>query len=152
MSNQLATLQEGTEDFIDGLKQFRKDSLQFLNRCTKPDRRGNYPFSFIPVLLVECVCAFVFGNIYACNYAFMRICVVRMLAYECRGRVLAGLAENACWERMLGENARDRNQMTNIAEFIKISQAVAIGFLMMGALGYLVKLVHFPIVSLLVSQ
>ncbi|CCU81995.1 unnamed protein product [Blumeria hordei] len=36
-------------------------------------------------------------------------------------------------------------------EFIKISQAVGIGFLVMGAVGYLVKLIHIPVNNILVG-
>ncbi|KAL0633386.1 hypothetical protein Q9L58_007699 [Maublancomyces gigas] len=36
-------------------------------------------------------------------------------------------------------------------EFIKISQAVGIGFLVMGVIGFLVKLIHIPINNILVG-
>ncbi|KAF2007242.1 secE/sec61-gamma protein [Amniculicola lignicola CBS 123094] len=36
-------------------------------------------------------------------------------------------------------------------EFIKISQAVGIGFLIMGVIGYVVKLVHIPVNNILVG-
>ncbi|KYK55439.1 protein translocation complex subunit SSS1 [Drechmeria coniospora] len=36
-------------------------------------------------------------------------------------------------------------------EFIKISQAIAIGFLIMGTVGYVVKLIHIPINNILVG-
>ncbi|EAA32047.1 hypothetical protein GE21DRAFT_8119 [Neurospora crassa] len=36
-------------------------------------------------------------------------------------------------------------------EFIKISQAVGTGFLIMGAVGYLVKLIHIPLNQVLVG-
>ncbi|KAK2629701.1 hypothetical protein QTJ16_000521 [Diplocarpon rosae] len=36
-------------------------------------------------------------------------------------------------------------------EFIKISQAVGVGFLVMGAVGYLVKLIHIPVNNILVG-
>ncbi|MDI1486941.1 MAG: hypothetical protein OHK93_006203 [Ramalina farinacea] len=36
-------------------------------------------------------------------------------------------------------------------EFIKISQAVGVGFVVMGAIGYLVKLVHIPVNNILVA-
>jgi len=36
-------------------------------------------------------------------------------------------------------------------EFLKISQAVAIGFVCMGAIGFLVKLIHIPINNILVG-
>ncbi|KAF4585357.1 hypothetical protein XA68_13289 [Ophiocordyceps unilateralis] len=36
-------------------------------------------------------------------------------------------------------------------EFVKISQAIAIGFLTMGTVGYIVKLIHIPINNILVG-
>ncbi|KAF2143658.1 uncharacterized protein K452DRAFT_224081 [Aplosporella prunicola CBS 121167] len=68
MSDQLKDLADVPKDFI-------KDGTQFLNRCTKPDKR----------------------------------------------------------------------------EFIKISQAVGVGFVVMGAIGYIVKLVHIPVNNILVG-
>ncbi|EOD46147.1 uncharacterized protein K452DRAFT_224081 [Neofusicoccum parvum] len=68
MSDQLKDLADVPKDFI-------KDGTQFINRCTKPDKR----------------------------------------------------------------------------EFIKISQAVGVGFVVMGAIGYIVKLVHIPVNNILVG-
>ncbi|KAI5855400.1 hypothetical protein BZA05DRAFT_391468 [Tricharina praecox] len=36
-------------------------------------------------------------------------------------------------------------------EFIKISQAVGIGFVVMGVIGYIVKIIHIPINNILVG-
>ncbi|KAF2791130.1 secE/sec61-gamma protein [Melanomma pulvis-pyrius CBS 109.77] len=36
-------------------------------------------------------------------------------------------------------------------EFLKISQAVGVGFLVMGVIGYVVKLVHIPVNNILVG-
>lgn len=36
-------------------------------------------------------------------------------------------------------------------EFLKISQAVGVGFLVMGVIGYIVKLVHIPVNNILVG-
>jgi hypothetical protein len=36
-------------------------------------------------------------------------------------------------------------------EFLKISQAVGVGFVIMGAIGYVVKLVHIPVNNILVG-
>ncbi|EMR67127.1 hypothetical protein MGN70_013527 [Eutypa lata] len=36
-------------------------------------------------------------------------------------------------------------------EFIKVCQAVGVGFLIMGATGYLVKLIHIPVNNILVG-
>ncbi|KAJ4358498.1 hypothetical protein DPSP01_001447 [Paraphaeosphaeria sporulosa] len=63
------------KELADVPQEFVKDGLQFVNRCTKPDKR----------------------------------------------------------------------------EFIKISQAVGVGFLIMGVIGYVVKLVHIPVNNILVG-
>jgi len=63
------------KEFIDVPQQFFKEGNQFINRCTKPDKR----------------------------------------------------------------------------EYIQISRAVAIGFVVMGLLGYFVKLIHIPINNILVG-
>jgi len=63
------------QEFLDMPKDFIKDGTQFLNRCTKPDRR----------------------------------------------------------------------------EFLRICQAVGVGFLVMGAVGYVVKLIHIPVNNILVG-
>ncbi|KAI4741535.1 hypothetical protein E4T50_08017 [Aureobasidium sp. EXF-12298] len=36
-------------------------------------------------------------------------------------------------------------------EFLKISQAVGVGFLVMGVIGYIVKLIHIPVNNILVG-
>ncbi|KAH9884024.1 protein transporter Sec61 subunit gamma [Xylariomycetidae sp. FL2044] len=36
-------------------------------------------------------------------------------------------------------------------EFIKISQAVGVGFLVMGAIGFVIKLIHIPVNNVLVG-
>ncbi|KAI9715886.1 MAG: hypothetical protein M1812_005706 [Candelaria pacifica] len=36
-------------------------------------------------------------------------------------------------------------------EFIKISQAVGVGFVVMGTIGYFVKLIHIPVNNILVG-
>lgn len=36
-------------------------------------------------------------------------------------------------------------------EFISISKAVGVGFLVMGAVGYFVKLIHIPVNNILVG-
>jgi protein transport protein SEC61 subunit gamma-like protein len=36
-------------------------------------------------------------------------------------------------------------------EFLKISQAVGVGFVIMGVIGYVVKLIHIPVNNILVG-
>ncbi|KAL5356712.1 hypothetical protein BJX96DRAFT_143241 [Aspergillus floccosus] len=44
-----------------------------------------------------------------------------------------------------------RSQKPDRREFIKISQAVGVGFLVMGGIGFIVKLVHIPVNNVLVG-
>ncbi|KAL1968043.1 hypothetical protein VTN77DRAFT_2172 [Rasamsonia byssochlamydoides] len=68
-------MSETLQELADIPKDFVRDGMQFINRCTKPDKR----------------------------------------------------------------------------EFIKISQAVGMGFLIMGAIGYFIKLIHIPVNNILVG-
>jgi len=68
-------MSETFQELADVPKEFLRDGTQFINRCTKPDRR----------------------------------------------------------------------------EFIKISQAVGMGFLIMGVIGYAIKLIHIPVNQILVG-
>ncbi|KAJ4302210.1 hypothetical protein N0V88_002346 [Collariella sp. IMI 366227] len=45
----------------------------------------------------------------------------------------------------------NRAEKPDRREFIKISQAVGVGFLIMGAVGYFVKLIHVPLNNILVG-
>ncbi|EFW99069.1 protein secE/sec61-gamma protein [Grosmannia clavigera kw1407] len=45
----------------------------------------------------------------------------------------------------------NRCQKPDVKEFVKISQAVGVGFIVMGAVGYFVKLVHIPLNNILVG-
>ncbi|KAF9894921.1 Sec61p translocation complex subunit [Aspergillus nanangensis] len=45
----------------------------------------------------------------------------------------------------------NRSQKPDRREFIKISQAVGVGFLVMGSIGFIVKLVHIPVNNVLVG-
>lgn len=45
----------------------------------------------------------------------------------------------------------NRCQKPDKKEFLKISQAVGVGFLIMGAVGYVVKLIHIPLNGILVG-
>ncbi|KAK0754604.1 hypothetical protein B0T18DRAFT_315993 [Schizothecium vesticola] len=44
-----------------------------------------------------------------------------------------------------------KSQKPDRREFLKISQAVGVGFLIMGAVGYVVKLIHIPLNNVLVG-
>ncbi|NXI96637.1 SC61G protein, partial [Psophia crepitans] len=74
--------------FVEPSRQFVKDSIRLVKRCTKPDRKGLFLF----------VCLFVFFP----------------------------------------------------PRFQKIAMATAIGFAIMGFIGFFVKLIHIPINNIIV--
>jgi len=82
-------MSDQVKQLLDVPRDFFKDGAFFLNRCTKPNKRGTP--SPLPI---------------------------------------AGLTP----------------------EFLEISRAVAVGFLVMGFIGFAVKLVHIPINNILVLQ
>ncbi|RMY60892.1 hypothetical protein D0862_00061 [Hortaea werneckii] len=43
------------------------------------------------------------------------------------------------------------NKASDKREFLRISQAVGMGFLIMGVIGYVVKLIHIPVNNILVG-
>ncbi|KAK0727189.1 hypothetical protein B0T26DRAFT_639963 [Lasiosphaeria miniovina] len=45
----------------------------------------------------------------------------------------------------------NKSQKPDRREFIQISKAVGVGFLIMGAVGYVVKLIHIPLNQVLVG-
>jgi protein transport protein SEC61 subunit gamma-like protein len=77
-------------------RQFSKDSVRLVKRCTKPDRKGKGDFYSIQMILV----------LYVTNFYF--------------------------------------------TEFQKIAIATAIGFCIMGFIGFFVKLIHIPINNIIV--
>nr|CAG8493337.1 4089_t:CDS:2 [Entrophospora candida]CAG8507486.1 15630_t:CDS:2 [Entrophospora candida] len=53
-------------------------------------------------------------------------------------------------KQFVKEGTQFVNRCTKPDQFIKISQAVAMGFFVMGFIGFFVKLVHIPINNILV--
>ncbi|TPX06862.1 uncharacterized protein E0L32_002358 [Thyridium curvatum] len=45
----------------------------------------------------------------------------------------------------------NRSQKPDLSEFTKICKAVGMGFIIMGVVGYVVKLVHIPVNQILVA-
>ncbi|KAF1982871.1 secE/sec61-gamma protein [Aulographum hederae CBS 113979] len=50
-----------------------------------------------------------------------------------------------------GQQFMNRCTKPDKREFLKISQAVGIGFVVMGTIGYFVKLIHIPVNNILVG-
>jgi len=82
------------QQFTEPCKQFMKDSIRLVKKCTKPDRKGNfYLLSFVIIYIYD----------------------------------------------------------SNL-EFQKIAMATAIGFAIMGFIGFFVKLIHIPINNIIVGS
>lgn len=80
-------------------RQFAKDSIRLVKRCTKPDRKG---------------------KVWNFNYSLYRFKMELRLMF--------------CY----------------ILEFQKIAIATAVGFCVMGFIGFFVKLIHIPINNIIV--
>lgn len=85
--------------FVEPGRQFAKDSIRLVKRCTKPDRKGIKRF------------------------------VINHVLTNSRHST----DSNLCW-----------------TEFQKIAMATAIGFAIMGFIGFFVKLIHIPINNIIV--
>ncbi len=83
------------QQFTEPCKQFMKDSIRLVKKCTKPDRKGNLFFLI---------------NLILYNWFFSKL------------------------------------------EFQKIAMATAIGFAIMGFIGFFVKLIHIPINNIIVGS
>ena len=89
--------------FVEPGRQFAKDSIRLVKRCTKPDRKGN---NFLE-------------NSFDQNYMFKISIEYLSIEYF-------------------------------LLEFQKIAMATAIGFAIMGFIGFFVKLIHIPINNIIV--
>ncbi|GAB7345956.1 hypothetical protein MBLNU457_4181t2 [Dothideomycetes sp. NU457] len=105
-------------------RDFLKDGTQFLNRCTKRECALSHPQLSLWTILYAALLERHIGSA-AGHFATRR-------------------------------NTQDRSSQLSTArtdkrEFIKISQAVGVGFLVMGVIGYVVKLIHIPVNNILVG-
>lgn len=107
---------EQVKEFVEIPRQFVKDGTQFINRCTKPDRRG-----IILFILFQFGLALESSSVNNNNFAIKKFKLYNFF-YLIKKKI----------------------------EYIKISQAVAMGFLVMGFIGFFVKLIHIPINNILV--
>lgn len=96
---------------------FYKNSRRFLNKCTKPDRKGRVS-SFSP-LSSKYFCSMFFSRFRKTIHTFF-------LFFTFPPFVL-------------------------ILEFTRIAGATGLGFLVMGFVGFFVKLIHIPINNILVG-
>ena len=92
--------------YVKPVKDFAKDSMRLVKRCTKPDLKGRFTQNVI------------FLNEHQ-NCKKILINVIQISSLQC-------------------------------AEFQKIAVATAIGFAIMGFIGFFVKLIHIPINNIIV--
>lgn len=102
--------------FVEPGRQFIKDSVRLVKRCTKPDRKGK-----------------ILQRTSNCKSSF---------AYD-------------SWDDWNAFSVIDYNLLITLLyllplEFQKIAMATAIGFAIMGFIGFFVKLIHIPINNIIV--
>jgi hypothetical protein len=51
----------------------------------------------------------------------------------------------------LPQSSHTHHSIANKREFIKLCQAVGLGFVVMGAIGYFIRIIHIPVNQILVS-
>lgn len=98
--------------FVEPSRQFVKDSIRLVKRCTKPDRKGRS--SIICCLVIVVLSPSVKPSTIVRNH------LKRFLLFVFS------------------------------SEFQKIAMATAIGFAIMGFIGFFVKLIHIPINNIIV--
>ncbi|KAJ6783882.1 hypothetical protein PWT90_04932 [Aphanocladium album] len=130
-------MSDQVEGLIDVPKEFVKEGIQFMNKCQKresptvPERRG-------AVSTGEDELG---GSVLQIGMTYSR-------------RTSADHPLTTAGSLPTSNDATNANMIVSAAdrkEFIKISQAIAMGFVAMGTVGYLVKLIHIPINNILVA-
>ncbi|OAP59176.1 protein translocase SEC61 complex gamma subunit, archaeal and eukaryotic [Fonsecaea erecta] len=147
------------QEIADVPKEFFKDGTQFINRCTKRTFLSSVLLSRDSMTQEQEQEQQVHGGVvthskaerhFACPVSLLRrrSSQLRFIVHTA-----AAVLENLLSNRppiltpfLVGTKTADRR------EFIKISQAVGMGFLIMGAIGYFIKLsAHSPTLSILRS-
>ena len=109
--------------FVEPSRQFVKDSIRLVKRCTKPDRKGTVYTLLAPVFVV------LEGFLNPKINLMCRVCSLS------RSKMVFVVF----WRLFLPPS-----------EFQKIAMATAIGFAIMGFIGFFVKLIHIPINNIIV--
>jgi protein transport protein SEC61 subunit gamma-like protein len=99
--------------FVEPGRQFAKDSLRLVKRCTKPDRKGK--------------------NVFSVHSTCLQFNFPLQIAGHFR-------------------TSSKSNVFFCLLEFQKIAMATAIGFAIMGFIGFFVKLIHIPINNIIVGS
>ena len=128
---------------VEPLKEFSKDSIRLVKRCTKPDWKGM--------------------SIKLCSYFTVIYSVLlnsMLLLYQSSlftSHKVAIFEENFWRNKLQYDRKLVRRQVviycvfiSYLSEFQKIAVATAIGFAIMGFIGFFVKLIHIPINNIIV--
>ena len=102
---------------LEPVRQFSKDSVRLVKRCTKPDRKGKYKSNFWRKPAKVIYFTLLWGDLLFRNFGLY---IIMHLNY--------------------------------VSEFQKIAVATAIGFAIMGFIGFFVKLIHIPINNIIVGS
>ena len=112
-----------------------------------------------PEARVQALCPYLFPGPFLSHPALTR-CITRSHSFI---RFIARFIDSEAMDELKSmleapqQFAKDAYRLLNKCtkpdrrEFIKISQAVAVGFLLMGFIGYFVKLIHLPINNIIVG-
>lgn len=121
---------EGLEKFTEVPVEFFKDGSAFVRKCQRPDKKGMY----IPVVWTG---DFILDN----REIHIELGYLSLKTHSSKNAV-NGYIPHFTISILLF-------QCTD-PEYMKIIRAVGVGFIMMGVVGYAVKLLHIPIRYLIV--
>lgn len=117
---------DAIDSVFDPLREFSKDSVRLVKRCHKPDRKGNPKTFFLKKKFVSCCCFEIliqsYWDLMFSDMAFSRIPLMGVIA------------------------------LPDSAEFTKVAFRTAIGFVVMGFVGFFVKLIFIPINNIIVGS
>lgn len=117
---------ETVQEYVKPVREFAKDSMRLVKRCTKPDLKGMFSWRKGTLLnrssreqrKINCI-------------AFYFVTVFFDLVHQ----------HNLIYFTFL---------LLILIEFQKIALATAVGFAIMGFIGFFVKLIHIPINNIIV--
>ncbi|KAF9167420.1 Sec61p translocation complex subunit [Mortierella sp. AD011] len=119
---------EFAQTAVEGPKQFVKDGIAFINRCTKPDRKGRRSDS-----------------------AYHRTSRDRAKLWTLGKEEMLKVIFGTRSVLIIGSSSGSSGDLKDEPEFMQITQAVSMGFFVMGVIGFVVKLIHIPINNILVG-
>ncbi|CAF2027914.1 unnamed protein product [Brassica napus] len=125
---------DAIDSVVDPLRDFAKDSIRLVKRCHKPDRKGITS----PLLLSP----FFLDSYDACERSVCFYCLICWIylrmrkIYMLKGQIPCCMSETVWF---------------GFVEFTKVAVRTAIGFVVMGFVGFFVKLIFIPINNIIVG-